>query len=213
MLCSVLQTSLSGQGAKVSIICNITPSSSQAEETRNTLQFANRAKQIRIAVSKNETMDAELLIKRYQREIAELRAQVAVLSSGQGAAVSDTLHAMQASLVHNAAAEVEQLQWQLHTQQLITEDAMAERSTLEHLNHQLVDLLVKDSMAGAEGLCEGVDGGATAPAAAGQGLLRRAWSFEVQLLCSARVIVRHTCRPYAVVLGNFCCFCCFSFQS
>lgn len=44
----VLQPSLTGHGAKVAIICNVTPASSQSEETWNTLRFADGAKRIKV---------------------------------------------------------------------------------------------------------------------------------------------------------------------
>lgn len=46
-LTRLLQPSLSGSGAKVAIICTVTPASAQAEETNNTLKFAQRAKRVR----------------------------------------------------------------------------------------------------------------------------------------------------------------------
>lgn len=45
-LTRLLQNSLSGRGSKMAIICTVTPSSSQAEETHNTLKFASRAKKV-----------------------------------------------------------------------------------------------------------------------------------------------------------------------
>jgi centromeric protein E len=44
----LLQPSLTGTGAKVSIICNVTPASSQSDETWNTLRFADGAKRIKV---------------------------------------------------------------------------------------------------------------------------------------------------------------------
>lgn len=38
---------MSGSGAKIAMVCNITPASAQAEETLNTLKFATRAKLVR----------------------------------------------------------------------------------------------------------------------------------------------------------------------
>jgi hypothetical protein len=43
-----MQPSLTGNGAKVAIICNVTPASSQSEETWNTLRFADGAKRIKV---------------------------------------------------------------------------------------------------------------------------------------------------------------------
>ena len=45
-LTRLLQNSLSGPGARIAIIATITPASSQAEETHNTLKFATRAKKV-----------------------------------------------------------------------------------------------------------------------------------------------------------------------
>lgn len=47
--CVDLQPSLTGNGAKVAIICNVTPASSQSEETWNTLRFADGAKRIKVS--------------------------------------------------------------------------------------------------------------------------------------------------------------------
>jgi centromeric protein E len=47
-LTRLLQTSLSGHGAKVAIICNITPAAAQSDETGNTLKFAMRAKLVQV---------------------------------------------------------------------------------------------------------------------------------------------------------------------
>lgn len=47
-LTRLLSSSLTGNGARVAVICTITPTSSQAEETHNTLKFASRAKKVRV---------------------------------------------------------------------------------------------------------------------------------------------------------------------
>lgn len=81
-LTRLLQNSLSGTGAKVAVVCNITPAGAQAEETHNTLKFATRAKMVKIAVSKNEIVDDKSLIRRYQREVQELKQQLARITAG-----------------------------------------------------------------------------------------------------------------------------------
>lgn len=48
LLTRLLKPSLTGNGAKVAIICNVTPASSQSEETWNTLRFADGAKRIKV---------------------------------------------------------------------------------------------------------------------------------------------------------------------
>ncbi|XP_066376454.1 kinesin-like protein KIN-7D, chloroplastic isoform X3 [Miscanthus floridulus] len=74
-LTRLLQSSLSGQGC-VSLICTVTPASSNSEETHNTLKFAHRAKHIEIQVSQNKIMDEKSLIKKYQNEICQLKEEL-----------------------------------------------------------------------------------------------------------------------------------------
>ncbi|XP_072978173.1 kinesin-like protein KIN-7D, chloroplastic [Typha angustifolia] len=80
-LTRLLQSSLSGQG-RVSLICTVTPSSSNAEETHNTLKFAHRAKCIEIQASQNKIMDEKSLIKKYQSEIRSLKEELEKLKRG-----------------------------------------------------------------------------------------------------------------------------------
>ncbi|XP_011088471.1 kinesin-like protein KIN-7D, mitochondrial isoform X2 [Sesamum indicum] len=74
-LTRLLQSSLSGHG-HVSLICTITPASSNLEETHNTLKFASRAKRVEIYASRNTIIDEKSLIKKYQREISSLREEL-----------------------------------------------------------------------------------------------------------------------------------------
>ncbi|KAL1535233.1 Kinesin-like protein KIN-7E [Salvia divinorum] len=67
-LTRLLQSYLSGHG-RVSLICTVTPASSNTEETHNTLKFAHRSKHIEIKASQNKILDEKSLIKKYQREI------------------------------------------------------------------------------------------------------------------------------------------------
>uniref|UniRef100_A0A7N0T253 Uncharacterized protein n=1 Tax=Kalanchoe fedtschenkoi TaxID=63787 RepID=A0A7N0T253_KALFE len=80
-LTRLLQSSLSGHG-HVSLICTITPASSNMEETHNTLKFANRAKCIEIYASRNMIIDEKFLIKKYQREIASLKQEMEQMKRG-----------------------------------------------------------------------------------------------------------------------------------
>ncbi|KAF3641921.1 putative rhodanese-like domain-containing protein 9, chloroplastic-like [Capsicum annuum] len=80
-LTRLLQSSLSGQG-RVSLICTVTPSSSNSEETHNTLKFAHRAKHIEIQAAQNKIIDEKSLIKKYQNEIRRLREELEQLKRG-----------------------------------------------------------------------------------------------------------------------------------
>lgn len=83
-LTRLLSSSLTGNGARVSVICTITPTSAQAEETHNTLKFASRAKKIAIEAKRNEILDQSSLIARYQQELSILRHQLEVVMREKG---------------------------------------------------------------------------------------------------------------------------------
>ncbi|KAI3893024.1 hypothetical protein MKX03_026295 [Papaver bracteatum] len=80
-LTRLLQSSLSGHG-HVSLICTVTPASSNMEETHNTLKFANRAKRVEIFASRNRIIDEKSLIKKYQKEISNLKEELDQLRQG-----------------------------------------------------------------------------------------------------------------------------------
>lgn len=80
-LTRLLQSSLSGHG-RVSLICTVTPASSNSEETHNTLKFAHRSKQVEIKASQNKIMDEKSLIKKYQKEISCLKQELHQLKRG-----------------------------------------------------------------------------------------------------------------------------------
>lgn len=80
-LTRLLQFSLSGHG-RVSLICTVTPASSNSEETHNTLKFAHRSKHVEIKASQNKIMDEKSLIKKYQKEISCLKQELQQLKRG-----------------------------------------------------------------------------------------------------------------------------------
>ncbi|KAH7424863.1 hypothetical protein KP509_11G028200 [Ceratopteris richardii] len=80
-LTRLLQSSLSGHG-RVSLICTLTPASSNLEETHNTLKFAQRAKRVAIYAAPNRIIDEKSLIKKYQKEISLLKQELDQLRRG-----------------------------------------------------------------------------------------------------------------------------------
>ncbi|CAL8997106.1 unnamed protein product [Prunus brigantina] len=80
-LTRLLQSSLSGHG-RISLICTVTPASSNSEETHNTLKFAHRSKRVEIKASQNKIMDEKSIIKKYQREISSLKQELQQLKRG-----------------------------------------------------------------------------------------------------------------------------------
>ncbi|KAJ7327081.1 hypothetical protein JRQ81_016840 [Phrynocephalus forsythii] len=77
-LTRILQNSLGGN-AKTLIICTVTPVS--LEETLSTLQFASTAKKMKNTPKVNEILDDEALLKRYRKEIEDLKRQLEEVSS------------------------------------------------------------------------------------------------------------------------------------
>eukprot|EP00158_Paraphelidium_tribonemae_P009060 Partr_v1_DN28758_c1_g2_i3_m63324 putative Kinesin family len=74
-LTRILQPSLGGN-ARTAIVCTITPSSAFSEETLSTLKFASRAKTIRNTPEINEIVSEEVMLKRYRKEINNLKKQL-----------------------------------------------------------------------------------------------------------------------------------------
>ncbi|KAF8404845.1 hypothetical protein HHK36_009734 [Tetracentron sinense] len=74
-LTRILQPALGGN-AKTSIICTVAPEEVHIEETRGTLQFASRAKNITNCVQVNEILTDAALLKRQKLEIEELRKKL-----------------------------------------------------------------------------------------------------------------------------------------
>ncbi|KAF9163010.1 hypothetical protein DFQ26_003043 [Actinomortierella ambigua] len=81
-LTRLLQNSLSGN-ARVSVICTISPSYVNVEESHNTLKFAARVKKVVTKAHTNQVMDDKALLEKYRREISELKAQL-MLTGGLG---------------------------------------------------------------------------------------------------------------------------------
>ncbi|NXG73546.1 CENPE protein, partial [Baryphthengus martii] len=85
-LTRILKNSLGGN-AKTVIICTITPVS--FDETLSTLQFANTAKRMKNTPKVNEVLDDGALLKRYRKEILDLKKQLEEVS------LKTQIHAME----------------------------------------------------------------------------------------------------------------------
>ncbi len=79
----LLQPSLSGK-ACVNVICTVSPSSGNIEETISTLKFAARAKKIKNTyVNINEILDESALLRQYREEIERLKSELKVYKEQQ----------------------------------------------------------------------------------------------------------------------------------
>ena len=74
-LTRILQEPLSGNG-RIVMIATVSPSITNFDETMFTLQFANRAKSMKIHMKKNVLEADKALIKKYTDYIEELKAQI-----------------------------------------------------------------------------------------------------------------------------------------
>ncbi|XP_043919377.1 centromere-associated protein E [Protopterus annectens] len=85
-LTRILQNSLGGN-AKTVIICTVTPVS--YDETLSTLQFASTAKYMKNTPHVNEVLDDQALLKRYRKEILELKRLLQDVSSSSQVQASE----------------------------------------------------------------------------------------------------------------------------
>ncbi|KAG6432068.1 hypothetical protein SASPL_103641 [Salvia splendens] len=79
-LTRILQNSLGGN-ARTAIICTMSPAHSHVEQSRNTLHFANCAKQVRTNAQVNVVMSEKALVKQLQRELARMENELKKLHS------------------------------------------------------------------------------------------------------------------------------------
>lgn len=89
-LTRILQSSLGGK-ARVSICCNISPSSGNIDESLSTLKFAARAKKIVNYAALNEKSDDSTLLSQYREEIDRLKTELVEARAAAAAAQIDPI--------------------------------------------------------------------------------------------------------------------------
>lgn len=83
-LTRVLQDSLNGK-ACISVLCCMSPSSGNVDESISTLKFASRAKEIKNTAKKNEKQaDSKTMIAKYKAEIEELKQMLLQQGDSKG---------------------------------------------------------------------------------------------------------------------------------
>ncbi|KAG6704931.1 hypothetical protein I3842_07G156600 [Carya illinoinensis] len=80
-LTRILQNSLGGN-ARTTIVCTMSPARSHVEQSRNTLLFANCAKEVTTNAQVNVLMSDKALVKQLQRELARLEGEMKNLAIG-----------------------------------------------------------------------------------------------------------------------------------
>jgi len=81
-LTRILQPHLSGN-AEMAILCCASPSVAFVEETRSTLKFATRAKLVQVKPQINEVMNDEAMVEKLQKELSEVRKELAAMKIEQ----------------------------------------------------------------------------------------------------------------------------------
>ncbi|KAI9179346.1 Kinesin-like protein kip2 [Blastocladiella emersonii ATCC 22665] len=125
-LTRILQSSLSGN-ARVTVVCTISPSSNNLEESTNTLKFAARVKQVVTRAHTNHVMDDKALLQKYRKEISELKEKL--MMTNQAFERERQLELMQIK------AEKEKYEEELHEQHLLR-TALKER--IDHLTRLIL---------------------------------------------------------------------------
>ncbi|KAF9287671.1 hypothetical protein BGZ68_001469 [Mortierella alpina] len=140
-LTRILQSSLNGN-ARVSVICTISPSSLNVEESHNTLKFAARVKKVVTKAQTNQVMDDKALLEKYRREISELKAQLMLTAAagGDGTAGSGDAANGAAGAGGKKQAELSKL---LEKERLKHEEEMVEMNMVRNALKERIDHLTK----------------------------------------------------------------------
>ena len=98
----MLRDSLGGN-CKTTMIANIWGETAQLEETVSTLKFATRMKKVQNRATVNVQQDPSLLVKKYEKEIALLRSELAMHDqlAGQGGHVHEDYTPQQKTAFYN----------------------------------------------------------------------------------------------------------------
>ncbi|CAM6072154.1 unnamed protein product [Sphagnum tenellum] len=109
-LTRILQHSLGGN-ARTAIICTMSPAHSHVEQSRNTLSFATRAKEVTNTAHINMVVSDKVLVKQLQKEVARLEAELRVPESNEACSSDALLHAKDLQ-IQQMEAELKELQKQ-----------------------------------------------------------------------------------------------------
>ncbi|KAF9946907.1 hypothetical protein BGZ72_011043 [Mortierella alpina] len=135
-LTRILQSSLSGN-ARVSVICTISPSFLNVEESHNTLKFAARVKKVVTKAHTNQVMDDKALLEKYRREISELKTQLLLTAASTTSSMSD---GSTAKMDQGKHAELSHL---LERERLKHEEEMVEMNMIRNALKERIDHLTK----------------------------------------------------------------------
>ncbi|EHB13922.1 Centromere-associated protein E [Heterocephalus glaber] len=140
-LTRILQNSLGGN-AKTRIICTITPVS--FDETLTTLQFASTAKYMKNTPYVNEVSSDEALLKRYRKEIVDLKKQLEEVNIKTRAQEMEKDQLAQLLDEKDSLQKVQDEKIQNLTRMLVTSSSLTSQQELkENLESEFNSLLAK----------------------------------------------------------------------
>ncbi|KAG0349143.1 hypothetical protein BG004_001567 [Podila humilis] len=143
-LTRILQSSLNGS-ARVSVICTISPSYLNVEESNNTLKFAARVKKVVTKAQTNQVMDDKALLEKYRREISELKAQLMITAEATaraGASTTGSSTSIAGGLELDKAKQAE-LSRLLEKERMRHEEEMGEMNMVRNALKERIDHLTK----------------------------------------------------------------------
>lgn len=114
-LTRILQLSLGGN-SRTAIICTMSPALSHVEQSRNTLSFATRAKEVTNTAQVNMVISEKELVKHLQKEVARLEAELQTPESTT-AVCSESLLMEKELQIKKMETEMEELKLQLDAAQ------------------------------------------------------------------------------------------------
>ncbi|CAO2149242.1 unnamed protein product [Urochloa humidicola] len=126
-LTRILEPALGGN-AKTSIICTAAPEEIHIDETKGTLQFANRAKCVSNCAQINEILTDAVLIERQKQEIKELRKRL----QGSDSESMEQVVLKQCDDIRKYELELDRLTMELEQERKLREEERISRETLEY---------------------------------------------------------------------------------
>ncbi|KAG0258575.1 hypothetical protein BG011_003204 [Mortierella polycephala] len=138
-LTRILQSSLNGS-ARVSVICTISPSFLNVEESHNTLKFAARVKKVVTKAQTNQVMDDKALLEKYRREISELKAQLMSTASTAGGDGAGAGAGAGVAIGGKQQAELSKI---LEKERMKHEEEMGEMNMVRNVLKERIDHLTK----------------------------------------------------------------------
>lgn len=144
-LTRILQPSLQGN-ARISVICTLSPSHLNIEESFSTLKFAQRVKKVVTRVEKNELVDEDkALLQQYRLEIQELKTKLLNLTAQslphyQSSNSIDELNSISTSQLQQDKRRLEE---ELQKQQLVR------TAFKERINHLTTMILTSSTIDGS----------------------------------------------------------------